>query len=82
MSETTGPASWVRSVYEDVRLAHDFLSTFARFEFALKAAGYLKGDEKRAEADWDRFGDAVQGWSLAVSKIAGPVHGLQKGEVP
>jgi hypothetical protein len=36
-------------------LTIEFLGTFARFEYALKRAGYVAGDEKHASADWDRF---------------------------
>lgn len=34
----------------------DFLATFARFEFALKKAGYAQGDDSKVLADWDSFG--------------------------
>ena len=37
-------------------LTVEFLGTFARFEYALKRAGYVQGDEKRVSADWDRLG--------------------------
>jgi hypothetical protein len=37
-------------------LTVDFLGTFSRFEYALKRSGYVKGDEKRIDADWDRLG--------------------------
>ena len=39
------------------RAAFDFLYAFARFEFCLKEAGYLKADKpgKKAEPNWDRF---------------------------
>ena len=40
-------------------LTIDFLGTFARFEYALKRAGYVTGDEKHASADWDRFAREV-----------------------
>ena len=36
-------------------LVHNFLLFFARFEYAMKRAGFLKGDEKKAEADWDKL---------------------------
>jgi hypothetical protein len=36
-------------------LVRDFFVFFSRFEYALKRAGYFKGNEKRADADWDRF---------------------------
>jgi hypothetical protein len=37
-------------------LTVEFLGAFARFEYALKRAGYVDGDEKRVNADWDEFG--------------------------
>lgn len=40
-------------------LACDFLATFARMEYALKAAGYANGDENRVEAAWDRFANDI-----------------------
>jgi len=40
-------------------LTVEFLGTFARFEYALKRAGYLEGNEKRVAADWDRFAREV-----------------------
>jgi hypothetical protein len=36
-------------------LTVEFLGTFARFEYALKRSGYVKGNEKRIDADWDRL---------------------------
>jgi len=36
-------------------LATEFLGVFSRFEYALKAAGFVRGDHKRVEADWDTF---------------------------
>ncbi len=36
-------------------LTLEFFAAFARFEYALKRAGYVGGDDKRAWADWDRF---------------------------
>jgi hypothetical protein len=33
----------------------EFFVTFARFEYALKRAGYLHGNEQNTSADWDRF---------------------------
>lgn len=39
------------------RTAFDFMYAFARFEFCLKEAGYLKSDKpgKKAEPNWDKF---------------------------
>jgi hypothetical protein len=39
--------------------ACDFLGVFARSEYALKAAGFARGDERQAEADWDAFAQAI-----------------------
>jgi hypothetical protein len=36
-------------------LTLEFLATFARFEFALKKAGYVRGDEVQVSPDWDAF---------------------------
>jgi len=43
----------------DPALACEFLGVFARYEFALKAAGFADGDEKKAEAAWDRYARAI-----------------------
>jgi hypothetical protein len=43
----------------DPALACEFLAVFARFEFALKAAGFVDGDEKKAEPAWDRYARAI-----------------------
>jgi hypothetical protein len=40
-------------------LTLDFLATFARFEFALKKAGYAQGDDSKVLPDWDSFGRDV-----------------------
>jgi len=40
-------------------LTVDFLGTFARFEYALKRAGYATGDDKHVDPDWPRFGRDV-----------------------
>jgi hypothetical protein len=48
---------------ENVALDHDllleFFLTFARFEFALKAAGFVAGDLKGARPDWVAFGQSL-----------------------
>jgi hypothetical protein len=44
-------------------LTVEFIGTFARFEYALKRAGYVSGDDRSARADWDRFGDYLAGLS-------------------
>jgi|SRR5215469_1280862 len=40
-------------------LTLDLLATFARFEFALKKAGYAQGDDSKVSPDWDSFGRDV-----------------------
>ncbi len=40
-------------------LAIEFLAVFARFEYALKASGFVKGNHKRVEADWDTFAKKI-----------------------
>jgi len=37
------------------RLAGEFFRLFSRFEYALKANGYLIPNRRNAEADWSRF---------------------------
>jgi hypothetical protein len=32
-----------------------FLAVFSRYEYALKRAGYVQGDESKISADWDTF---------------------------
>jgi hypothetical protein len=36
-------------------LTLEFLASFARFEFALKKAGYAVGDDTKVMPDWDSF---------------------------
>lgn len=47
----------------NVTLDHDllleFFVTFARFEFALKDAGFFTGDIQRVSPDWTRFGRSL-----------------------
>lgn len=40
-------------------LTVEFLGTFARFEYALKRAGYVHGDESQANPNWDRLGNEL-----------------------
>lgn len=40
-------------------LACDFLGVFARSEYALKAAGFADGDEKKVKADWNAFAKGI-----------------------
>jgi hypothetical protein len=37
------------------KLCLDFFIVFSRFEYCLKRAGYIIGDEKNCGADWDSF---------------------------
>jgi hypothetical protein len=37
-----------------------FFLCFARAEYSLKRAGYVRGDEHRVDADWDKFASAMQ----------------------
>lgn len=45
---------------EDAEVIFDFFVVFSRFEFALKHAGYLKGNRDKAEPDWDKYCTSVQ----------------------
>jgi hypothetical protein len=47
-------------------LTLEFLATFARFEFALKKAGYVQGDNSRVSPDWDSFGRDVAQLNSAI----------------
>jgi hypothetical protein len=49
-------------------LTLEFLGTFARFEFALKKAGYAKGDDSKVSPDWDSFAADVAKLEAAVLK--------------
>jgi hypothetical protein len=42
---------------EDRMLVLQFFLVFARFEYALKRSGFLRGNESKVEPDWDRFAD-------------------------
>jgi hypothetical protein len=43
----------------DEKLVLEFLYTFSRFEYALKRSGYHGQEGKAAEAEWDRFENAL-----------------------
>src|SRR3974377_2393432 len=47
-------------------LTLEFLATFARFEFALKKAGYAHGDDSKVSPDWDSFATDVAKLDAAV----------------
>jgi hypothetical protein len=40
---------------DDAVLIFDFFIVFSRFEFALKRAGYFRGDDNNVIPDWDLF---------------------------
>jgi len=44
----------------DGDLVRDFFVFFARFEYALKREGMLRGNLKKAEADWDCYAKRVR----------------------
>jgi len=45
----------------DRNLTYEFLTFFARMEFALKHAGYLKANPDRAEPDWTGYAHTLDG---------------------
>jgi hypothetical protein len=45
----------------DKELVCEFLLYFSRFEYALKRAGFVVGDEKWAEPAWDSFVNSIRG---------------------
>jgi len=47
-------------------LTLEFLAIFARFEFALKKAGYAHGDDSKVSPDWDSFARDVAKLDVAV----------------
>ena len=44
-----------------------FVRTFARFEYSLKAAGYLCPSEDDAKPDWERYGRTISGEAFVVA---------------
>ncbi len=57
-------------IFEDLgiskHLARDFFVAFARFEYALKATGYVNGGEAYAQPNWDLWAsDSNRGGTLA-----------------
>jgi hypothetical protein len=54
--KTDFPTEKLGSIAPNIAIA--FFQAFARFEFALKRAGYMR-NSKAAEADWDTFADAL-----------------------
>lgn len=43
----------------DSALVYSFFMEFSRAEYALKRAGFVRGNEKKVEADWTRFARSV-----------------------
>lgn len=39
----------------DTELCLDFFIIFSRFEYSLKRSGYITGNDKKCEANWDEF---------------------------
>lgn len=58
------------SILDSLNVPHEltleFLATFARFEFALKKAGYVQGDDSKVSPDWDSFARGVARLDAAV----------------
>jgi|SRR5213594_3116733 len=50
---------FLANVTLDHDLLFEFFLTFARFEFALKAAGFVTGNVREAKPDWRRFGGSI-----------------------
>jgi hypothetical protein len=44
----------------DEKTVASFFIVFSRFEYALKRAGYVCGDNRRVWADWDRFSSKLK----------------------
>jgi hypothetical protein len=77
----------VHSPFEKLNLPKDlaceFLCTFARFEYSLKARGFTRGDEKSAEANWDLFGRTIDaGFNPQQHKELAIAVGYLLGEPP
>jgi hypothetical protein len=49
------------------RLVYEFLGPFARCEYALKGAGFAKGNATSVEADWNKFAKSID-WHLRRAK--------------
>jgi len=56
-------------------LTLEFLAIFARFEFALKKAGYAQGDDSKVAPDWDSFARDVAKFDAAT--LAPVLNGCQ-----
>ena len=61
-------------------LTLDFLATFARFEFALKKAGYAQGDDSKVSPDWDSFAIKA-GYLEMMRSLEQPVPAIMQQEV-
>ena len=44
----------------DADLLLDFFLVFSRVEYALKNGGFVKGDERRVDPDWDGFAASIK----------------------
>ena len=53
----------------DPQLACEFLGVFARYEYALKAAGFIPGNANKIKADWDRYAKLID---AAFTQITSP----------
>jgi hypothetical protein len=51
----------IHATHLDRELILHFLIYFARAEYALKRAHYIKGNETRIDADWDKFASDTHG---------------------
>ncbi len=52
--------SYLDEIAIDRELVLQFFLTFARFEFALKATGYARGNENFVEPDWNAFATSIR----------------------
>jgi len=60
-------------------LTLEFMGTFARFEFALKKSGYVRGDANQVMPHWDAFANDVAKLDAAVlAPVLGACQYLQQ----
>jgi hypothetical protein len=59
-------------------LTLEFLAIFARFEFALKKAGYAQGDDSKVSPDWDSFARDVAKLDAALAPMLNGCQYLQQ----
>jgi hypothetical protein len=60
-STASRPTDFLPPSQADRDLTYEFLTFFARMEFALKHAGYVKDDPGRAEPDWNCWARTLSG---------------------